>query len=595
MKLSIDWLRGTRRAALLASAALLAATAFADIAAAAPSSVTEQVLENADSDTANWLTYGRDLSAHRFSPLNGINRSNVAHLKVAYTLQLGGVEGGGIWSHGGLEGTPVVQDGFMYVTDGWGSVYKLDLHGGRADLVWKMDPKTDHDWAGTVACCGVDNRGVALWHDQVISHTLDGRLIATDTATGKVSWQRQIANPDKSESVTAAPLVIKDLAITGVAGGEYGIRGWIVATDLNTHKEVWRTHTIPAKGEPGSETWKDSYDAAATGGGATWVTGTYDATNNTLFWGVGNPGPDWDHEFRPGDNLYSDSLLALDPDTGKLKWHFQYTPNDAFDYDGVSEAVLIDGPDGKKLAVTAQRNGYAYAIDRNSGKFVWGTQFVDKMTWSKGLNPTTGKPLEYDPTKDVQMYLPEGTPTRAKGNTLICPGSMGGKNWPPTAYNPALKLWYIPVIESCNLIKTVPADEHPKLKAGGGFSGGGPSDPVRITGSVAAVDISTGKIVAKQRMPFPSLGGLVATPELVFSSEPDGEFVALDAKTLEKVWSFQTGAGLSAPPVSYSVDGKQYIAVLAGLGGAWDKWYIDGTPDLMKVQPGSTLYVFSLD
>jgi alcohol dehydrogenase (cytochrome c) len=588
--------RGLRRLLAGASFAVLAAARFAHAAPA--TDVTQQMLEKAGGDTADWLTYGREYNAHRFSPLNQINRETVKHLKVAYTMQLGGVEGGGIWSHGGLEATPIVRDGFMYVTDGWGSVYKIDLHGGRAQLVWKMDPKTDHDWAGAVACCGVDNRGVALWHNQVISHTLDGRLVATDAETGKVLWQRQVANPDKTESITAAPLVVKDLAITGVAGGEDGIRGWIAATDLNTHKEVWRTYTIPARGEPGSETWKDSYDAAATGGGATWITGTFDPASNTLFWGVGNPGPDWDHEFRPGDNLYADSMLALDVDTGKLKWHFQYTPNDAFDYDGVAEAVLADVPAAggvQKVAMAAQRNGYAYAMDRDTGKFLWGTQFVDKMTWSKGLNPKTGKPLEYDPTKDVQMYVADGTPSREKGNTLICPGSMGGKGWPPTTYNPQLKLWYIPVIESCNLIKTAAAQEHPTLKSGQGFSGGGPSDPVRITGSVAAIDATTGKIVAKEHTPFPALGGLVSTPELVFNGNPDGEFTALDAKTLKKLWSFQTGGAINAPPISFSVDGKQYIALMVGLGGAWDKWYIDGTPELQKMQTGSSLYVFSLD
>ncbi len=291
-------------------------------------------------------------------------------------------------------------------------------------------------------------------------------------------------------------------------------------------------------------------------------------------------------------------MLALDPATGKIKWHFQYTPNDAFDYDGVSEGVLVDMTvDGKTRheLFAGERNGFAYALDQDTGKFIWGRQFVDKQTWTKGLNPTTGKPMEYDPSKEIQPYMAAGTPSRANGNTIICPGSMGGKNWPPTAYNPTVKLWYIPVIESCNKITTKAADEHPKLKSGEGFTGGGPSDPVLITGSVAAIDVTTGKIVAKQHMPYPSLGGLLATPDLVFSSEPDGKFVALDAKTLKPLWSFETGGGLNAPAMTYEVDGKQYVAVLVGLGGAWDKWYVDGTPDLKKLQTGSSLYVFSLN
>ena len=210
----------------------------------------------------------------------------------------------------------------------------------------------------------------------VLSHSLDGRLIATNKDTGQIVWQRQVADPDKGEVITAAPLVVKNLIITGVAGAEYGIRGWIAATDMTTHKEVWRTYTIPGKGEPGSETWKDNYNAAATGGGSTWVTGTYDPTTNTLFWGVGNPGPDWDSQYRPGDNLYTDCTLALDIDTGKIKWHFQHTPNDNYDYDSVSENVLVDAPvHGRPmhLDLEADRNGFAYALDRSNGSFVWGT------------------------------------------------------------------------------------------------------------------------------------------------------------------------------------------------------------------------------
>src|SRR3954470_16714483 len=268
--------------------------------ARAADEVTQERLLNPDKEQGNWLLHHGNYSAHRFSPLNQITRDNVKNLKVVWTMALGGLEGGGIWTHGGLEGTPIAENGFLYVTDGWGSVYKIDTRNGQGKMVWRMDPKTDHDWAGAVACCGVDNRGVALSGNLVISHSLDGRLIATDKDTGQIAWQRQVADPDKSEVITGAPLVVKNLAITGVAGAEYGIRGWIAATDLTTHKEVWRTHTIPAKDEPGSETWKDSYNAAATGGGSAWVTGSYDPRSNTLYWGVGNPGHDWDSEYRPG-------------------------------------------------------------------------------------------------------------------------------------------------------------------------------------------------------------------------------------------------------------------------------------------------------
>ena len=554
--------------------------------------VTSERLLNADKEVGNWITHHGDYLAHRFSPLTEINKDTVKNLKVAWTLQLGGVEGGGIWTHGGLEGTPLAENGFLYVTDGWGSVYKIDTHGGKGTLLWKMDPKTDHDWAGAVACCGVDNRGVALYKNLVISHTLDGRLVATDKESGQVKWQRQVANPDKGEVVTGAPLIVKNMAITGVAGAEYGIRGWIAATDLETQKEVWRTYTIPAKGEPGSDTWKGNNSAEVAGGGSTWVTGTYDAATNTLIWGVGNPGPDWDSEFRPGDNLYTDSSLGLDADTGKIKWHFQHTPNDSYDYDSVAENVLVD-VDGKKMALEADRNGFAYAIDRTDGRFMWGLPFVKKVTWTKGIDPETGKPTEYDPSKAVQLYNAAVTPTREHAIADICPGNMGGKNWPPTSYNPNLKLWYIPVIESCNRITVTPTKSLP-AKPREFYTGGGPSQPFRITGSVTAIDVTTGKIAGKFETKFPLLGGTLATSDLVFSGEPSGEVFALDGKTLQKLWGFNTGGGVSAPPMTFTVDGKQYVAILVGLGGAWDKWFIDSTPELKKMQPGSMLYVFGL-
>jgi alcohol dehydrogenase (cytochrome c) len=560
--------------------------------------VTADQLLNANSDPGNWLTHHKDYSAQRFSPLNQINKDNVKNLHVAWTMQLGGIEGGGIWSHGGLEGTPIVQNGFMYVTDGWGSVYKIDTKGGQGKMVWRMDPKTDHDWAGAVACCGVDNRGVALSGNLVISHSLDGRLIATDKDTGQIAWQRQVADPDKSEVITGAPLVVKNLAITGVAGAEYGIRGWIAATDLTTHKEVWRTHTIPAKGEPGSDTWKDSYSAASTGGGSTWVTGSYDPRTNTLYWGVGNPGPDWDAEYRPGDNLYTDSTLALDLDTGKIKWHYQHTPNDAFDYDSVSENVLVDAPvHGRPmhLNLEADRNGFAYALDRDNGSFVWGLPFVKKVNWTKGLDPETGKPAEYDPKAPVQKYNASVTPSRQNTVSMICPGNMGGKNWPPTAYNPVIKVWYIPVIESCNRVTVKPENPEKKLGKRELFTGGGPDQPERITGSVTAIDVTTGKQVGKHETPYPMLGGLLTTPDLVFYGQPDGKVAALDAKTLDELWSFNTGGGVNAPPMTFTSDGKQYVAILVGQGGAWDKWFIDATPELKAVHPSSALYVFSLN
>ena len=579
----------------------LAISAFGALAfgipARAADTMTQERLLNAASEKGNWLHHHKDYTGQRYSALNEINAASVKGLKVAWTLQLGGVEGGGIWPHGGLEGTPLAENGFLYVTDGWGSVYKIDTKGGKGALVWKMDPKTDHDWAGTVACCGVDNRGIALWGDNVVSHSLDGRLLLTNKETGEIVWQTKVADPDKGEVITAAPLIVKNMAITGVSGAEYGIRGWIAATDLSTKKEVWRTYTIPAKGEPGIETWKDADNAAANGGGSTWVTGTYDPKSNTIVWGVGNPGPDWDNAYRPGDNLYTDSSIALDADTGKMKWHYQHTPNDPFDYDSVSENVLVDASVAgkpRKMAMTADRNGFAYANDRDTGAFIWGTQFVKQLNWTKGLDPVTGLPVDYDPKGGQQKYNAASTPTREHKIADICPGNMGGKNWPPTSYNPGLTTWYIPVIESCNRVTVVDAIPGKSFKAREFYTGGGPTNPFKITGSVTAIDVTTGKVTGKAETPFPLLGGMLSTPELVFTGLPSGEVMALDAKTLAKLWEFNTGGGVSAPPMTFESGGKQYIAILVGLGGAWDKWFIDSTPELKKIQPGSTLYVFAL-
>ncbi len=559
--------------------------------------VTNERLMNTYKEPENWITHHGNYSAHRFSGLDEITRKNVNKLQVTGTVALGGIEAGGIWPFAGYEGTPLVEDGYLYLPDGWGTVYKYDVRKGVPKLVWKYDPEIDRDWAGNVTCCGVNNRGVAFWKDKIVSHVLDGRLLVIDKETGELIWERTIADPDNSETITAAPLIVKNLAITGVAGGEYGIRGWLAATDLNSGKEVWRTYTIPGPGEPGHETWKDDHEAWKTGGGPTWVTGSYDAALNLIYWGVGNPGPDWDNAYRPGDNLYTESVLALDVTTGEIKWHFQYTPNDPYDYDSVSEHVLVDLENAKgasKLAVHANRNGYLYALDRANGKFQWATPFVKKITWTKGLDPKTGRPNSYDPDVDVQKYEPGTAPTREDKTGRTCPGNMGGKNWPPMAYNPDRKVVYIPVIESCNQIDNQPVEPGSR-KVRDWFTGGGPSQFQPITGSVTAVDVTTGKIVAKQETQYPMLGGVLATAgDVVFVGYPEGAFVALDGKTLKELWRFETGAGINAPPITYEVDGTQYVAVAVGLGGAWPKWFIDGTKGLENINPGSMLFIFAL-
>jgi alcohol dehydrogenase (cytochrome c) len=580
-------------ASLLLSAAALTPVAAADM--------TQERALNVEREPQNWLLHHGNYQGHRFSLLKELNTDTVKNLKPVFAVALSGFQSGGRYAHGNLEGTPIVEDGMMYVTDGWGSVYAIDVSAGKKGVIkWKFDPGTDRAWAGDVACCGVNNRGVALWKDKVISVSLDGRLFAINKATGEMTWERKIADPAVGETLTIAPLVIRDLAIVGTAGGEFGIRGFIEATDLNTGKQVWRTYTIPGTGEPGNETWKDGKERWKHGGGSIWETATYDPETDTLYQGTGNAGPDWDAEYRPGDNKWAASVLAVSPSDGKIKWGFQYTPNDPYDYDEISEHPIINakvnGQD-RKLVVHAARNGFFYVLDRTNGAFVAGKQYVDELNWTRGLDPKTGMPLDYDPTKDVQIYVDGTHPTRAKPRSVrTCPSHFGGKNWEPGAYNPDLGLLYIPSIEGCNILETV---EQKDMEDQGGpvkwrerFTGGGQKTDAPLYGSLKAVDPTTGEIKATKKLTYPNKAGALATAgNLVFVGHYDGTFAAYDAKTLNEVWSFNVGSPIQAPPMSYSVNGKQYVAVLVG-ARMWP-YIIQNAPELKNLTTTSTLYVFA--
>src|SRR5436190_2994351 len=437
---------------------LLIATALTPASAA---DVTFERALNSEKEPQNWLLHHGNYQGHRFSALKEINADNAKNLKVAFTVGLGGSEGAGTsYKFGNLEATPLFEDGVMYVPDGWGSVYAIDMTSGKKGMFrWKFDPATDKAWAGDVACCGVNNRGVALWKDKVISISLDGRLFAINKATVEKVWERKVVDPALAETLTAAPLIVRDVAIVGTAGGEYGIRGFIDGTDLNTGKGIWRTHTIPGAGEPGNETWKDGKERWKHGGASIWETATYDPETDTFYQGIGNAGPDWDPEYRPGDNKWAASVLALSPSDGKIKWGYQYTPNDPYDFDEISEHQIINakinGQD-RKLVVHAARNGFYYALDRTNGSFVLGKQYVDQLNWTTGLDPKTGRPLNYNPAADVQEYAPNSHGTRAEPEGgRLCPSHFGGKNWEPSAYNPELNLLYILSFEGCNYLQTV--------------------------------------------------------------------------------------------------------------------------------------------
>jgi alcohol dehydrogenase (cytochrome c) len=590
------------KAASIATAlasSLLVATALTPLHAA---DMTNERELNPQREPQNWILHHGNYQGHRFSALKEINADNVKNLKPAFTVGLSGLQSGGRYAHGNLEATPLVEDGIMYVPDGWGSVYAIDLTSGKKGTIkWKMDPGTDRAWAGDVTCCGVNNRGVALWKDKVISVSLDGRLFAINKATGEVVWERKIAEPAIAEVLTIAPLVIRDIAIVGIAGGEFGIRGFIEATDLNTGKALWRTYTIPGTGEPGNETWKDGKDRWKHGGGSIWETATYDPESDTFYQGVGNAGPDWDAEYRPGDNKWAASVIALSPNDGKIKWGFQYTPNDPYDFDEISEHPIINAKvngEDRKLVVHAARNGFFYALDRANGSFIAGKQYVDELNWTPGLDPKTGRPLNYDPAGGFQVYNVGSHGSRAQPNgNKLCPAHFGGKNWEPTAYNPELGLIYIPSIEGCNFIETAEQkdmdDQGGSVKWRERFTGGGIKTPERLYGSIKAVDPTTGEIKASQKLEYPNVGGAMATAgNLVFFGLPDGTFAAHDAKTLKELWSFNTGTGINAPPITYSVNGKQYIAVLVGSRQAPN--IVPLSPELKNTSTASMLFVFSL-
>jgi alcohol dehydrogenase (cytochrome c) len=604
-------MKKTEHYSIAGLAAILAGIGLS--AAAGAAEVTHERLINSEREPQNWLNHHGNLEAHRFSGLDQINRDNVRVLKVAFTWAMGGTQGGGkeviVFPFAGLEGTPVAEDGYLYLTTGWGVVTKLDTRGGVPRMVWQYDPAPDRDYATTVACCGINNRGAVLAGDMVISIVIDGRVLALNKTDGTKVWEVQVADPGKGEVFTGAPLIVKDMVVTGMAGAEFGVRGWIEAMDLKTGKRRWRTYTIPGPGEPGHETWKDNYGAWKTGGGSTWVTGSYDPELNLIIWGTANPGPDWDNAYRPGDNLWTDSTLALDADTGKIRWGFQHTPNDPYDYDSIAENTFVDtNINGKFVRATlhANRNGFAYALDRKTGECLWGTQFVAELNWTPGLDAKC-KPLAYDPKSDIQTYAKgtaaaRGKATKGRGEIegTLRPGHMGGKNWPPTTYSPHTNLYYIPTIEGCNKAYsevTVPGEHKPRQL----FLGGAPfstfDDPNcgRISGSITAIDVRTGKVVKKHWTQHPQLGGLLSTAGgLVFAGYAEGQVVALDAETLQELWRFETGSAINAPPMTYMANGKQYVAIEVGLGGAWPQWFVSATPELKAQVPSNVLYVFEL-
>ena len=542
--------------------------------------VTPERLLNPDKEPQNWLMNHRTYDGQRFSPLARIDRANVKGLKLAYAVPLGGTSGNEY-----NEATPLAEDGFLYITDSWGVLYKIDGTSGAAGrIVWRMEPKQEKQ--GT-------NRGAAFWGNLVISAaSWPARIIATDKDTGKVVWETNVLFGQPELRITAAPLPIKDKIIVGASGGDSGVRDWIASLDAATGQVLWRKFTIPAPGEPGSETWKGTTNAWQTGGGAVWVTGTYDPGTNQTIWGTGNPVPMFDPTYRPGDNLYTNSAISWDPDTGAMNWYFQYTPGDLWDYDEVGTHILIDGVvagQARKLVTHSGRNGFLYTMDRHNGQTVLAKPYMD-VNWTKGIDQKTGKPIDYDPGKDIQTYSGVANQSPGDPTKRVCPSIFGGNNYYPSAYSPNTRLMYIPATSTCVDV-TIDTARHNKEK---GWNGGAVKTADRYESDLTAIDPLTGEIKKTTHLPYANYSGtLVTAGGLVFLGLTDGTFAAFDDATLDQMWKVNIGSGFSAPPMTFAIDGKQYVAIVSGPSPQARLKNIN-TPELKEMRNATVLYVFAL-
>jgi alcohol dehydrogenase (cytochrome c) len=567
--------RASVKAALLGGVVLAAWPALA-------AEVTSARLANPEPQ--NWLMNHRTYDGQRFSPLERINKDNVKNLKLAYAVALGGTSIGE-----NLEATPLVEDGFMYVVDLWGIVYKIDVRSGDSGrIVWRMDPKQEKT--------PLSNRGAALWGNFVISiANYPPRVIATDKDSGKVAWETNLAEGQADVQITAAPLAVKDKIIVGAAGGDRGVRDYIAGLDGKTGKLEWRKYVVPAPGEPGSETWKDKNNAWQTGGGAMWVTGTYDVASNQVIWGTGNPVPMFDASYRPGDNLYTDSVISWNPDDGKMNWYFQFTPGDHWDYDEEGTHILIDGQingETRHLITHSARNGFLYTMERSNGQTVLAKPYLDNVNWTKGIDQKTGKPIDYVPGSDIQMYAGVATPTLSEPTKKMCPSPGGGNNFWPSTYSPKTKLLYVPALTNC---AEVTQDPKLSIKVGDEMRGGPRAKTnERAESDVSAIDPLTGEVKFKTHIPYPNYAGALATAGgVVFTGFTDGTMMAFDDATMQTLWKINVGVGFDAPPMTFEVGGKQYVAILSGLSRIAMGRHIN-TPELKEQRNQTMLFVFGL-
>jgi alcohol dehydrogenase (cytochrome c) len=572
---------------------LLSLLVCAGLASMAHATVTDQMIDNDAKSTGDVLSWGIGTQGQRYSPLKQINPSSINKLVPVWSFSFGGEK------QRGQESQPVIHNGKMFVTASYSRIFALDAKSGKK--LWKYEHRLPD---GIMPCCDVINRGAALYDNLVIFATLDAQLVALNQDTGDVVWKEKIDNYADGYSASAAPLIAEGLLLTGVSGGEFGVVGRVEARDPKTGRMVWTRPVVEGhmgykfdkdgnkteigiSGDQG-KTWPG--DLWKTGGAATWLGGTYDKRTGLAYFGTGNPAP-WNSHLRKGDNLFSTSTVAIDVKTGQIKWHYQNTPNDGWDYDGVNEFITYD--DGAQiLGGKADRNGFFYVNDAKTGKLVNAFPFVKKITWATGIDLKTGRP----------NFVPEnrpGDPTAGadgkKGNSVFsAPSFLGGKNQMPMAYSPDTKLFYVPANEWGMEIWNEPISyKKGAAYLGAGFTiktlGDGP------IGALRAIDPKTGKIVWEAPNNAPLWGGVLTTGgNLVFWGTPEGYLQAADAKTGKIVWKFQTGSGVVAPPVTWMDKGEQYVAVASGWGGAVPLWGGDVAKKVNYLEQGGSVWVFKL-
>ncbi len=552
------------------------------IAGVANGARADEALDKALADPNGWASYGNHQDNTRFSPLTQINSQNVGNLKLAWAFQLASLRSN--------ESSPLVIGDTLYVSTSWGPKYVYALDARTGQQKWKYEPEIPDDVL-QYACCDVNNRGVSFADGKLFVGRLDGKLSAIDASTGKELWTADVVDYKQGSVITSPPLVVKNLVVTGFGGGEYGARGSLQAYDIRTGKQVWKTWTIPGPGEPGNDSWKG--DSWQHGGGAAWLVGSYDAKTNTIFYGTSNPGP-WNSVVRStgnGDygkltNLYTASTLALDADSGKIKWAVQGTPEDAWDYDGVNELVLADvkiGGQDTPTYLKADRNGFFYVVNRETGKLISAEKYI-YQNWAEKVDLATGQPVEVadkrpgpnHPVKDV------------------CPNLIGGKNWQPMSYNPGTGLVYIPTNNVCmdwsvsetNYKKGVfyLGADFPTHPGPGGFEG-----------ELVAWDPAAQKKVWSVKTDLPFNGGTMTTAGgLTFWGDLHGIFHAYDAAKGDELWKISLGSGIGAGPISYAVDGKQYVAVVVGRTASIPAFLGDVGKAMTAATPeGGALYVFA--